>query len=572
MAIVFKVIRWKNLLSTGNSWTEVQLNKSKTTLIVGENGAGKSTILDAISFALYGRPFRKINKPQLVNSINRKGLVTEIEFQISKRQYKIIRGISPGIFEIWQDGTMLPQDASVRDYQDILEKSILKLNHKSFSQVIVLGTSNYLPFMQLSPASRRQVIEDLLDIEIFSIMNTLLKDRVYYGKVDRKELTHNIISAKDKVVIHKQHLKEIKKSKDKLIEDNQEKIDVACDKITVFEKSLGITKKEAEKLTGSIVDHDKVKRLQKKYVDINKQLLKKVSNLKKEIKFLEDNVNCPTCNQDIDQGFREESVVNKEEKISKVDAGIIELDKRMIDTSMRLWEISAQQGIINDLQTEMLDFNSKIRIQQSVIDHARNDNDKYVKDRGDIKEKEKQIKGLRQDLTRLEREMKENSHMMETLSAAAYLLKDGGIKARIIRQYIPVMNRLVNKYLAAMDFYVKFEIDESFHETIKSRYRDDFSYHSFSEGEKLRIDVALLFTWRAVAKLRNSVSTNLLIMDEVLDASLDATGTDDFMKILGNIASDSNVFIISHKTDALQDKFHDVIKFEKNKNFSRIVT
>lgn len=569
--IEFKTIKWKNLLSTGNAFTEVQLNKFKNTLIVGENGAGKSTILDALSFGLYGKPFRKINKPQLVNSINQKNMIVEIEFGIGKKEYKVVRGSKPNVFEIYVDGQMINQSSDVRDYQDILEKSILKLNHKSFSQVVILGSASFVPFMQLSATNRREIIEDLLDIQIFSVMNSLLKDDITLNKSNLIEAKYKLESIEDKIDIHKRHIESIKIDVDKWIEEKNQAIALNDQALANAFDDLQILLLEANQLNDELQGQQKSQTRYNKLITLQSQLGEKIKRVDKETEFFNFHNNCPTCNQGISEIFKQEKITEKCDQKNKLING---LDQLQIELGNVIDQVENFRIISNSL----IEVNKNIAIKNTVIEGHKNI----------IKELEFEIAGLKtrntsnndntkelndlhqqkQDLEQIKANLEEQKQLFEV---AAVLLKDTGIKTKIIKQYVPVINKLINKYLASMDFFVNFELDENFEEKIKSRFRDEFSYGSFSEGEKARLDLALLFTWRSIAKLRNSASTNLLILDEVFDGSLDNSGNDELLKIIYALTPGNNVFVISHKTDAYIDKFEKVLKFEKHKNFSRVV-
>lgn len=568
--IIFKTIKWKNFLSTGQAWTEMDLERHKSTLVIGDNGAGKSTFLDALSYGLYGKPFRRINKPQLINTINRKDLQVEVSFKIGKHNYLVKRGMKPNKFEIWQNGTMINQDAAARDYQDYLEKHILKLTHKSFSQIVVLGSSTFVPFMQLSSMHRREVIEDLLDLQIFSLMNTLLKDRLQENDETLRECDYRLKLIGEKIKLTKDHIADLEADNVNrvngtklIIKENTAEINALKGSASEYEEKVAILQKE-------ISDLNSVRERYEKLKTIRVKLNSKLAEYKKEISFFENHDNCPTCNQDIDQEFKCETVSDKESKLKETIGGIDQLQLELEKAEQRISEIT-------DIQLDIQSNQTSITEKTWQINNLVNVNTKLTEEieslTGTTKSKNKEEKTLEKFEKEFEVGEKAKINLINnrnTLGVVSFILKDTGIKTRIIKQYVPIMNKLINKYLAAMDFFVQFELDENFNETIKSRYRDEFSYASFSEGEKMRIDLALLFTWRTVAKIRNSASTNLLIMDEVFDSSLDTTGTDEFLKILNELTSDTNVFIISHKGDQLIDKFNNIIKFEKHKNFSRI--
>ena len=568
--IYFKTIRWKNFLSTGNSFTEIVLNKTNTTLVVGENGAGKSTMLDALSFALYNKPFRKINKPQLMNSINKKDLIVELEFDIGSHKYKIIRGLKPAVFEVYQNNKMISQDADNRDYQDVLEKQILKLNHKSFCQVVVLGSASFVPFMQLPAASRREVIEDLLDIQIFSTMNSLLKEKINNNNATLMEVEYQYDLTSEKIKMQHQHIVALQKNSEEQIiklksdiKDYMSKIDTEKTSITSLDEQIGA-------LNEQINDQDQVSKKQKKLQVLETQLDDKLAKLQKEIEFFNLHDTCPTCKQGIDNDFKCETVASKENQMQETSSGIEQLREEIQNIQDRIQIIANISSQITSLNIEKITHSNSITGLLSQCKKAAKDIDELQKKSDDLILNDDTMKELETNIGTLAEQKGELLRDKDAYNIAAIVLKDNGIKARIIKQYIPVINKLINKYLAAMDFFVNFELDENFNETIKSRFRDEFSYASFSEGEKMRINLAILFTWRAIAKLRNSASTNLLIMDEVLDGSLDSNGTDEFLKIIGNLTQDTNTFIISHKVDQLYDKFANVIKFVKVKNFSGI--
>jgi len=566
--IVFTNIRYKNILSTGNTWTSVDLNSDKSTLIVGENGSGKSTILDAMSFVLYGKAFRKINKPQLLNSINQRDLMVELSFISNGVSYVIKRGIKPAIFEIWKNDILLNQDASSRDYQAYLEENILKMNFKSFGQVVVLGSSTFIPFMQLPALYRREVIEDLLDIQIFSTMNTLLKDKVLTNKSDSVEVKYQADNIKNKIEFMKEHNLSILKLKEAEIDKIKEKIKTQLTFIKTEETDVAAINKQVTILSDLISNKADTQSKLNQYRTLKSSLNNKLSSLTADINFYHTNDNCPTCKQSIKEHFKTRVIDDKNKKIVEIENAITSINDTITTMTDRFNKILSIESDLQKLKLDAADHIANIRISKSSIMALSAELDSAKNDAAEIDSS--QIEANQAEYNSLIVKQQELYKNKEILVIANSILKDGGIKTRIVKQYIPIINKLINKYLAAMDFFVDFQLDESFNEKILSRFRDEFSYSSFSEGEKLRIDLALMLTWRAVSKLRNSVTTNLLIMDEVLDGSLDQAGTDEFLKIIGELTAGSNVFIISHKGDYLYDKFDRVIKFEKKKNFSQI--
>jgi DNA repair exonuclease SbcCD ATPase subunit len=566
----FQSIRWKNFLSTGDKFTEIYLNRSPTTLILGDNGAGKSTVLDALTFGLFGKPFRKINKPQLPNTVNEKDCLIEIEFVLGKTKYMIRRGIKPAIFEIYHNNKMINQDSKIKDYQKYLEDTILKLNFKSFTQTVILGSATFVPFMQLSAKDRRDIIEDLLDIKIFSSMNDILKTRI----ADHKESlltnnTHrNIID--NKIHLHESSMEEIKKDRKKLIES-------AKNKILEYDRNIESNENQIEKINDQIVSltvsATNLPQLQKKISKmdgIKSGLMSKIKILKQDQEFFQDIDNCPTCKQDVDCSHKDMMISEKNHKEQEIANALGDFDIEYATISSDVSKMISIQSDIASLSSDVSAMASHNRgLRSSIKDCEVQIEDLENSDTSTVKMK-RDLKKIIDEKSMIEATREELLSEREYLNVAASLLKDGGIKTSIAKYYLPIMNGLINKYLHQMDFYVNFTMDENFSENIKSRNRENFSYSSFSEGEKMRIDLALLFTWREIAKMKNSVNTNLLILDEVFDSSLDSNGTDEFLKLLNELGG-NNVFVISHKGEILYDKFRSIIKFDKVKNFSKIV-
>jgi DNA repair exonuclease SbcCD ATPase subunit len=537
---------------------------------VGENGAGKSTILDALSFALYNKPFRKVNKPQLLNSINKKDLIVELEFDIGSSMYKIIRGLKPNIFEMYSNGKLLSQDAASRDYQEVLEKQILKLNHKSFCQVVVLGSASFVPFMQLTAASRREVIEDLLDIQIFSTMNSLLKEKINTNNSTIMEVEYQYDLTSEKIKMQHEHIIALQKNNEEQIEKYRQELKQITDRIDAEKIQVDDTEQQILALSQQVEDQEQVNSKQNKLQVLEGQLNDKLAKLEKEINFFNSHDNCPTCKQGIDDTFKCETVSTKQNQFQETTDGIDQIRKEIQKIQKRIAEIAS---VLSQISTSNIQKITHLNNITGLVQQCK----KIAKDISELQTKSDDFiindDRMKELELLIDQQVEQKSDLLkdkEAYTIASVILKDNGIKARIIKQYIPVINKLINKYLSAMDFFVQFELNENFDETIKSRFRDEFSYASFSEGEKMRINLAILFTWRAIAKLRNSASTNLLIMDEVLDGSLDSNGTDEFLKILNNLTQDTNTFIISHKVDQLVDKFSNVIKFAKIKNFSQV--
>jgi len=567
--IIFEKIRWKNFLSTGNVFSEIDLTSQRTNLIVGSNGAGKSTILDALTFSLFGKPFRKISKSMLVNSINEKDCVAEITFTIGKNDYKVVRGIKPTKLEIYCNGVLWDKESSVNEQQKNFENSVLKMNFKSFTQIVVLGSSTFVPFMKLSIPQRREIIEDILDIQVFSTMNVLLKDRVKENNIEVREVDYQIDLLKDKIELQKQHMLALEKI-------NKEEIDRKRTKIDEYKKSETEKNDSIESLTKEIFNLNKeMKDYQKSNSNLQKlntyliKLQSKLKSCKKDHKFFEKNHVCPTCTQQLSDEFRENKLEESQSEINKMDTGIEDLESAIVDEQNKLQKFTELSTEVNNRNATL----SQLNFQLTSIRKEVNSIEK------EIKELEGSNPDKKAEYTKLEKLVKEKKDFSkqhaslkkdrDVLTTASHLLKDNGIKTRIIKTYLPTMNKLINDFLQRMEFYVNFTLDENFEEIIKSRYRDVFSYDSFSEGEKARIDIALLLTWRSIAKLKNSVDTNLLILDEIFDGSLDQSGTSDLGWILRNFDESTKVYVISHK-QGMDDKFDRTITAEKEKNFSII--
>ncbi len=572
--ITFEIIRWKNFLSTGNAFTEVELNKNSNTLIIGDNGAGKSTILDALTFGLFGRPFRSVNKAQLINSINQGGTVVEIEFSIGSKKYIVKRGIKKNFFQIYLDGSLLNQDASIRDYQEFLEKTVLKLNYKSFTQIVLLGSSSFIPFMQLKTSERRAIIEDLLDIEIFSVMNQILKSKVGVNKDNTGTIDVSLGLAKGEEKSTSVLIQKLKENKTSQIKKNKKDIKEHEDYLEDYKNKNIKINQEIDEVKESIADESKVREEVKSLKIYKDDIEKGILQSENDIEFYEENKECNVCRQNIPDEFREQMIKHFHGKMHQLSGGIVKLSEKLSAAEHRTSTIDNILKKIQSLENDIIKNQNSIQVCTQYINKVSNQNDEISQMIDDIDVKKLELEGIKEDIknyTEKREKLSKEKHLYELATA---LLKDTGIKTRIIKQYLPIINKLINKYLSAMDFYITFELDEGFNETIKSRHRDEFTYASFSEGEKMRIDLALLFTWRAVAKLKNSVNTNLLVLDEVFDSSLDASGTDEFLKILYDLthgtSANINVFVISHKGEVLYDKFEKTIKFQKQKNFSTL--
>jgi DNA repair exonuclease SbcCD ATPase subunit len=562
-------VRWANFLSTGNNFTEIQLDRNSTTLIIGENGAGKSTILDALCFGLFGKPFRNINKPQLLNSVNGSGALVEVEFRVGTKKVLVRRGIKPNIFEIHVNGKLYNQDANSRDYQKYLEQQILKLNYRSFTQVVILGSSTFIPFMQLKSKQRREVVEEILDIQIFSLMNMILKIQLKTIVDDMREIDYQYNLTKEKITLQEKYIDEMFMHKEKLIQDKTSLI--GGNEEEIFKKSLDIKNHNENniELLNQITDNDSVNTKHSKLKDIQSQLKEKHRAHTKLVGFFEDNEDCPTCQQHIDEVFKTDIIDKKQGEADRVDNGLKELKDELHKVISRQNDIKNIADKIRENEVHVAKENSSLIQLEKFNATLQSEIDQLIA--GEInKGDHNKLDELKETLSGFDMHKSKLREDKTYSEAARNMLQDTGIKTKVIKQYLPIMNRLINTYLTSMEFYVNFTLNESFEETIKSRYRDEFTYDSFSEGEKMRIDLALLFTWRAVAKMKNSTNTNLLILDEIFDSSLDGTGTDEFLKIL-NTLGDENVFVISHKQDALADKFRSTIKFEKVKNFSHVV-
>lgn len=568
MNLIFKSLRYKNILSAGNAWTEIDLNTEKPTLIVGDNGAGKSTILDALAFVLYGRPFREIRKPQLLNSINGRDLLVELEFSSKGVSYLIRRGMKPVIFEIYKEGELINQESTVKDYQSLLEQNILRMNFKTFGQIVVLGSSTFIPFMQLKPGPRREVIEDLLDIEIFTTMNWLLKDRITKNRDEIKDDQYKIDLAKNKIDMTKQHTEDLK-------EVHRNRVVEIKNSIKDGIKRVEDLRNDEIKITGEISElldwiQNSTFRSRLREASSYKMCAQaEMDDLEKEISFYTDHENCPTCTQTLDPAFTKRMIETKSVRIAEC--------KQDVETwSQKVEEFELLVVMLEDKEKELENLKVKRHVNKSAQKQEMQAMARLKKEMDDVQAKidessDSNLDELADALRSLIKTYNTNKETADVLRVAQSLLKDGGIKSKIIKQYVPIINQLVNKYLTDLDFFVQFELDEEFNETIRSRYRDDFSYSSFSEGEKARIDMALMLTWRAVARMRSASSCNLLILDEVFDGSLDHSGIDNLHTILAAVGDDSNIFVISHKGDQIADKFDRVLKFEKRKNFSVMI-
>jgi len=567
--ITFKYVRWKNLLSTGNQFTEVQLDRNTTTLIIGENGAGKSTILDALCFGLFNKPFRNISKGQLVNSVNGGSAMVEVEFTAGNKEVKVIRGIKPNKFEVWVGGQMINQDANARDYQKHLEQQILGLNYRSFTQVVILGSSTFVPFMQLSTKARREVVEDILDIKIFSLMNFLLKSKTKDLNDEIRNVEYQRDLTKEKIVLQEKFIKDVINNKSSIISENKTKVSDNETNIAAKEEKIKTLSDEKESLSVDIEEKTRREQKLKELTRTESALQNKRGEHEKQINFFQNNSECPTCEQTITNSTKQTQIDSRTTKIGELTEAITQVESMEQKEQDRLNTILINLETIRQHDVEIAKIRASIKELETFNSRLKKDIETY--ESGSVSDEDKtkldELKGSLKVIEELQTKLNEDKFYIDV---ARNLLQDSGIKTKIVKQYLPIMNKLVNTYLSSMDFFVNFNIDENFQETIKSRFRDEFSYASFSEGEKMRIDLALLFTWRAIAKMKNSTNTNLLILDEIFDSSLDTAGTDDFLKILGTFDK-QNVFVISHKQDILIDKFRSVIQFKKEKNFSHMV-
>jgi DNA repair exonuclease SbcCD ATPase subunit len=569
--IYFNYVKWKNFLSTGNEWSEVQLDKSPTTLIVGQNGSGKSTLLDALSFALFGKPHRNINKPQLINSINNKNCEVEVTFTIGKHKFKVVRGIKPGKFEIWQNGNMINQSSTVKDYQKFLEQNILKLNHKSFHQIVVLGSSSFIPFMQLPAQHRRDIIEDLLDIQIFSKMNQILREKDTKLKEEINSITYEYDLNKEKIGLQKKYIRDITELNEDQISKKETQIDEYTDEVHLLNRTNEDLSNELLKLQEGLDDdlkeaHNKKQSL----LHYKAQFQTQVKSVVKDAKFYEENSVCPTCSQDIADNLRHEKLSIAKSKAKELNEAIFDASEQSTVVESTIERLNRTSEQVRENTSNISSNNSTITRLQGQIHDLQSEIDSLQGSGGDLKKANEDLNVLNEARNVLSEEKLSLVDSRSYNQAASEMLKDSGIKTKVIKQYLPVMNNLINKYLQVLDFFVSFNLDENFNETIKSRHRDSFNYASFSEGEKQRIDLALLFTWRQIAKMKNSTSTNLLILDETFDSSLDHDGIDNLMKILYTLDDNTNVFVISHKGDLLDGKFRNKIEFIKEHNFSKM--
>lgn len=568
MKILFKELRYKNILSTGNSFTIIPLNDKPSTLISGSNGAGKSTMLDALTFALYGKPFRKVNKNQLINTINQKDLVVEVTFQIGPHNYLIRRGIKPNFLEIWKNNELINQDAASRDYQTYLEKNILNLNYKSFNQIVVLGSATYVPFMELPAHARREIIEDLLDIQVFSTMNNLLKEKVSSNKDEITENSYQKDLVGSKLDSAKDHNASIRKIREDEVEKIREKMAIHIKEIEEAKRVIGLQNETLAVILDDIEDKPEMKAKSEKAKSLRRDIESQIRSHQKELSFYHDNDDCPTCKQGIAHEFKAGIIVEKDEKIIELEDGLEKLALKSKEYDDRLESISVLEDQMRDINLAIGDQRATIKVSKNALVSYKKELDKAEEEVETVDNSK--LSKLVEQLQTIDDEQTDLYSHKEVLSVVSQMLKDGGIKSKIIRQYVPIMNKLINAYLSAFDLFVDFQIDENFNEVIKSRFRDTFSYASFSEGEKLRITLSIMLAWRTVAKMRNSVSTNLLVLDETLDGAMDGVGVENLIETLHSVNTDDNIFVISHRGDQFGDKFESHLKFAKIKNFSEL--
>tara|TARA_B100001093_G_scaffold474579_1_gene499382 strand:- start:7727 stop:9442 length:1716 start_codon:yes stop_codon:yes gene_type:complete len=569
--IHFKTVRWKNFLSTGNDPIEVKLDKSPSTLIVGQNGAGKSTLLDALSYGLFNKPHRDIKKDQLINSINKKKTEVEVEFDIGGQEFKVVRCIKPGKFEIWQNGRQINQASNARDHQKFLEQNILKLNHKSFHQIVVLGSSSFIPFMQLPAWSRREVIEDLLDINIFSKMNQILKERNATIRNNLVEIDHNLDLIKTKMSAQEKYIKDLNAINKDQIDQKKESMEEYSSRIKlIFKESKTLGTNLSASLKSEQTNYEKQLDQISSYKSHDQQLNNKIKSLVQDAKFYEENDQCPTCDQPIEESKKTTKITSIKAEAADIQREKCDLDKKLSVLNTTTKSINQSIEKLRERQNKINSNNDQISLLQKEIDKIQNEITKLTGQSGDIRQAKKDLNKQRSNKDSETERKLTNVEERTYNEVIGEMLKDTGIKTKVVKQYLPVMNRLINQYLQVLDFFVAFHLDENFNETIRSRHRDTFNYASFSEGEKQRIDLSLLFTWRQIAKMKNSAATNLLILDETFDSSLDIDGVENLTKILSTLDDDSNVFIISHKGDVLENKFRSKIEFWKDRNFTKI--
>jgi len=568
--ISFHTIRYKNFLATGNNWTELELDTHKNTLIMGHNGSGKSTFLDALTFVLFGKPFRKVNKGNVVNSINGKNCEVEIEFSVSNKRYKVVRGAKPNIFEIYCEGKMVNQDAAAKDYQDHLEKHILRMNFKSFTQVVILGSASFVPFMQLSPGDRRTVIEDLLDIQIFSAMSNVVKNRLQMNREGLEKNRITLTSKNENKTYIEQTLESLKSNNETKLAQLREKEQELKDSLVSEQTIISDLEKKRDELLEQGIDTSALRTKYSKLVGFKAKMEGNIDRIHKDNTFFESNDTCPTCRQGIDETFKKETIGSNQSKIAEINEGLNKADEQISAVLEEIEKIDEVLQRLNGVKMDLTSSRSSYKHIDNNLSQIVDQIETFALSDKTTQESERQLVQVQHDISTLEEEKKALLDERQYVDLATTLLKDGGIKTKIIKQYLPIINKHINKYLAKLGFFVNFNINESFEESIKSRYRDEFSYHNFSEGEKLRIDLAILLTWRQIAKMKNSVNVNILVFDEILDRAMDASGTDEFIKIMWDMGDGgSNIFVISHK-DAMIDRFQRTVKFEKVKNFSTL--